>query len=379
MTSLVQRLDELLGRRVAMRSLAVLRILAGPIVLLHLQPFLEQAAGGVIYRDVFHQPYASWYPDLSRSLYVTVLVAGAVGAVAMTIGLFTRAATLTVLAAVSYNLFLSTTHYHHNRGYLVIVLAALAVVPCGRELSVDAWLRRRRRLPALDQTAPGWPLWLLRFEAATVYGASGLSKLLDADWFAGTVTWDRMVSVQDLMAARSVPGWVIDVVADRGFHTYAAKVIVISELFIAIGLWWRATRYAAVWVAVCFHVAIELTASVQVFSYLAVAALLIWAVPSTRDRTLAVDLATPAGRRIASTVHRLDWLARFAVVDSPAGNAREGPAGVTDRDGTVYHGIPALIFIGSRLPLTAWLTLPLLLLPAVRRARRAPPLVPAAA
>ncbi len=370
MTSPGQRLDELLGRRVAMRAMAVLRILAGPIVLLHLRPFLEQAAGGVIYRDIFHQPYAPWYPDLPHSLYVTVLFAGAVGAVAMTIGLFTRAATLTVLAVVAYNLFLSTTHYHHNRGYLVIVLAALAVVPCGRELSVDSWMRRRRGLPALDPSAPGWPLWLLRFEAATVYGASGLSKLLDADWFAGTVTWDRMVRVQDLMAARSVPGWVIDVVTDRGFHTYAAKVIVITELFIAVGLWWRATRYAAVWVAVCFHVAIELTASVQVFSYLAIAALLIWAVPSTRDRTLEVDLASPAGRRIASVVHRLDWLARFAVV------AREGPARVTDRDGTVYEGFAAVAFTASRLPLTAWFALPLLLLPAVRRARRQPPLVP---
>ena len=370
MTSPGQRLDELLGRRVAMRAMAVLRILAGPIVLLHLRPFLEQAAGGVIYRDIFHQPYAPWYPDLPHSLYVTVLLAGAAGAVAMTIGLFTRAATLTVLAVVAYNLFLSTTHYHHNRGYLVIVLAALSVVPCGRELSVDSWMRRRCGLPALDPSAPGWPLWLLRFEAATVYGASGLSKLLDADWFAGTVTWDRMVRVQDLMAARSVPGWVIDVVTDRGLHTYAAKVIVITELFIAVGLWWTATRYAAVWVAVCFHVAIELTASVQVFSYLAIAALLIWAVPSTHDRTLEVDLASPAGGRIASVVHRLDWLARFAVV------AREGPARATDRDGTVYEGFAAVAFTASRLPLTAWFALPLLLLPAVRRARRQPPLVP---
>ena len=170
-----------------------------------------------------------------------------------------------------------------------------------------------------------------------------------------------------------MPGWVIDVVTDRGLHTYAAKVIVITELFIAVGLWWRATRYAAVWVAVCFHVAIELTASVQVFSYLAIAALLIWAVPSTRDRTLEVDLASPAGGRIASVVHRLDWLARFAVV------AREGPARVTDRDGTVYEGFGAVAFTASRLPLTAWFALPLLLLPAVRRARRQPPLVPVVA
>jgi hypothetical protein len=379
MTSPLQRLDELLGRRVSMRALALLRILIGPVVVMHLQPFLERAADGLIYRDVFHEPYLSWYPALPRSLYVAVLVVGALGAVAMTVGFFTRAATVVVFAAVTYNLFLSTTHYHNNRAYLVIVLATLAIVPCGRELSVDAWLRRRRGLPALDPSAPGWPLWLVRFEAAVVYGASGLSKLVDPDWFGGAVTWDRVARVQDLMAARSVPGWAIDIVVDRGFHTYAAKVIVITELFIAFGLWWRTTRYAAVWVAVCFHVAIELTASVQVFSYLGIAALLVWAVPSTRDRTLEVDLATPAGRRVASVVHRLDWLARFAVVGAPHGRTGEGPARVTDRDGTVYDGFSALALIASRLPLTAWFALPLLLLPSVRRARRAPPLVPAAA
>ena len=344
---------------------------------MHLQPFLARAADGLIYRDVFHQPYLSWYPELPRSLYVAVLVVGTFAAVAMTIGLWTRAATLVVFAVVAYNLFLSTTHYHNNRGYLVIVLAALAVAPCGRELSVDAWWRTRRRLPALDPSAPGWPLWLLRLEAATVYGASGLSKLIDADWFGGTVTWDRMVRVQDLMAARSVPGWAIDIVTDRGFHAYAAKVIVLTELFIAFGLWWRGTRYAAVWVAVCFHVAIELSASVEVFSYLAVAALVIWAVPSTRDRVLEVDLATAPGRRLAAVVHRLDWLARFVVVDSPGRTG--GTARVTDRDGTVYVGWPALAFVASRLPLTAWLALPFLLLPAARRHRRSRPPVTAPA
>ena len=56
-------------------------------------------------------------------------------------------------------------------------------------------------------------------------------------------------------------------------------MIVLTEVFLAIGLWWRLTRDLAVWVAVLFHLAIQLTARVEVFSYLAVAALVIWAVP----------------------------------------------------------------------------------------------------
>ena len=75
-----------------------------------------------------------------------------------------------------------------------------------------------------------------------------------------------------------------------------------TELFIAFGLWWRATRYAAVWIAVCFHVAIQVSASVEVFSYLGIAALVIWAVPSTRDRVLVVDPVSASHRRLARGV-----------------------------------------------------------------------------
>jgi vitamin K-dependent gamma-carboxylase len=356
---LIARFDELLGRSVSMRALALLRVLAGPAVLLHLRPFLVDAVDGRTYQDAFYEPYAAWYPELPEGLYVALLWAGAAGAVAMSLGVLTRAATAATFGIVAYNVFLSTTHFHNNRAYLMIVLALLAVAPCGRELSVDAWLRRRRGRPALATSAPAWPLWLLRFECAVVYGASGTSKLLDPDWFGGTVTWQRVVRARDELGA--LPDWAVTILTDRGFHTGAAKFIVLTELFIALGLWWRGTRYAAVWVAVVFHVAIEGSAAVQVFSYLAIAVLVIWAVPSTRDRVLRID---PAHRRLGNVVRGLDWLARFRVEPGPR-------LEVVDRDGTVIRGAPAVAFALSRLPLTAWFALPTLLLPAVRKARAA--------
>jgi hypothetical protein len=382
--SLLGRVDELLGRRVSMRALAPLRMALGPVVLLHLWPFVVDARAGEIYRDTFYEPYASWYPELPRGLYSALLHLGAVAAVALSLGIATRVTGVVTFGVVAYNLFLSTTHVHNNRAFLTIVLAGLAVAPCGRELSVDAWWRRRRGRPPLDTRAPGWPLWLLRFEASVLYGASGLSKLLDPDWFGGTVTWHRVVLHRSDLAASPLPGWSVDLLLDRGFHTFAAKAIVLTELGIAAGLWSRRTRCAALWVAVCFHVAIQLTASVEVFSYLAIAALVIWAVPSTRDRTLALDRAVPSHRRLAHVVATLDWLARFRVVDSPSpataataatGDGPGGGAGdrveVVDRDGRVLTGRPAVAFVLSRLPLTAWFALPVLLSPSVRRARRA--------
>ena len=362
--SVVARLDDLLGRTVSMRAVALLRVLAGPVVLLHLRPFLADGLDGRTYRDAFYEPYAAWYPELPDAVYLGLLWLAAAAAVAMSLGVLTRLATTTTFVIVSYNLFLSTTHFHNNRAYLVIVLGLLAVAPCGRELSVDAWLRRRRGRPPLDLSAPAWPLWLLRFECAVIYGASGVSKLVDPDWFGGTVTWQRVVRARDDLDV--FPDWTVSVLTDRSFHTGAAKFIVLTELFIAAGLWWRGTRYAAVWVAVVFHLSIEMSAAVQVFSFLAIAVLVIWAVPSTRDRVLRIDPAAGRHRRLSALVRGLDWLARFRVEPAPPGSRLE----VVDRDGKTFRGGPAAVLTLSRLPLTAWFALPALLLPSVRRVRR---------
>jgi Vitamin K-dependent gamma-carboxylase len=357
--------DELLARPVSMRALALLRVLAGAVVLLHLEPFLTDSLDGRTYRDAFHEPYAAWYPEVPEAVYLGLLWLAAVAAVAMSLGFLTRLATGTTFAIVAYNLFLSTTHFHNNRAYLLIALGLLAVAPCGRELSLDSWIRRRRGRPGLPLSAPAWPLWLLRFESSAIYGASGLSKLLDPDWFGGTVTWQRVVRARDDLEASPLPEWAISLLTDRDFHTAVAPGIVLTELLIAAGLWWRGSRYLAVWVAVAFHVAIEISASVQVFSILAIAVLLVWAVPSTRDRVVRIDPNDPRQRRFGVVVRWLDWLARFRIEPAPPGS----PLEVVDRDGSSVRGAPAVAFALSRLPLTAWFALPTLLLPAVRRAR----------
>jgi len=132
-----------------MRSLTVLRVLAGPAVLWSLWPFISDALDGRIYSDSFYEPYAAWYPELPRALYVGLLFVAAAAAVAMTLGILSRLATITAFTIFAYNLFLSTTHFHNNRAYLLIVLGVLSVVPTGRE------------------SAPGWPLsWRPRYPAS---------------------------------------------------------------------------------------------------------------------------------------------------------------------------------------------------------------------
>ncbi len=273
------QLDRLLAQPVSTRSRGLIRMLVGAITLLHLWPFASEALSGTTYRDRFHHPYIAALPDLPAVWYASLMIIAMIAATAMTIGLATRVATGVTFAIVAYNLALSTTHLHNNRAYLVTVLLILALAPCGTAFSVDSWLHRRRRAMTAA-TAPGWTLWLLRFTSAITYGASGLSKMLDPDWFGGRVTWGR-VAVQEAMVRDSLlPSAIADMLLDRSFHTVAAKVIVLTELFIALGLWSKRTRTAAVIAAAGFHIAIEFSAEVQIFSFLGLAMLVAWADPS---------------------------------------------------------------------------------------------------
>jgi hypothetical protein len=331
----------------SIRAVEILRIAAGPMVILHLWPFLDSAAQGLIYRDRFWEPFVTWYPELGRHAYLFLLRGCVVAAVLVSIGLFTRVATGYVAGFVGYNLFLSVTHFHHNRAFLFILLMGLALLPVGRNLSVDALLRRTR-----TDSTPLWPLWLMRFEVIVVYGASGLSKLIDGDWWNGVVTRLRVEQWWDVAAERGVPEWVLDLASSEGFHWWFAKAAVVTELFIAVGMAIRRTRLAAVWIAIPFHLAIELTAEVQVFSWAALAALVIWVTPRHRDRRLEL----PA--RWCRTVSSLDWLGRFDIV--------AGDRLVLHDRGRTLEGGPALRMVLTRLPITFWPTAPFNL-PGLRR------------
>ncbi len=356
MSDLVARFrnwNDQLDDPVDVRSLAVLRLAIGPIVLLHLRPFLSDARDGIIYSDFFTLPYWSWYPELPEGWYVGLLWSTALSAVLLSVGLWTRLAAWLTVAGVAYNLFLSQTHFHHNRAFLLILLVGLAVLPSGRTVSLDA-LRARRRGESLSPLGGSrLALTVLRFSISLVYFASGFSKLIDPDWWGGTVTRLRIERNEGRLADAGLPDGVIDVLLDPGFQTAAAKVIVLTELFIAIGLLVPRLRKAAVWVAIPFHVSIELTAHVQVFSAAALAALVVWTDRPSHDRTVE---AGPGWRPV---IRGLDWTGRFRTADGAAPMVvRDGERRRTGRD--------AGWFVASRLPPTFWFAAPVLLFRSLR-------------
>ncbi len=331
------------------RAVAVLRIALGPITLLHLQPFLDDARAGLSYDDHFWHPFVSSFPEVPAGVWFAMLWAGAVAAVLMTVGLWTRLATATAFTVVAANLLLSTTHFRHNRTFLMILLGGVALMDSGRVLSVDAWRARRRSRDAPSTTIPLWALWMLRAQVPLVYLASGISKLVDPDWISGLVLWDRVVRYRHVLEPTPLPDWAVDLLTERWFHYLLGPAAVATELLIGFGLWFTRTRLAAVWLAIVFHVMIEISASVEVFSLAAVAALSIWVTPSSRDRVVRVGGAGRVSAALPAWLRAGDWYGRFRV-------ERAGPdeptLSVVDRDGTVSTGAEAATLVLSRIPIT---------------------------
>ena len=188
-------------------------------------PFLSDGLDGRIYRDAFYEPYAAWYPELPRERLRRAAVAGGGG----------RRRDVARLPHPPGD----GDDVRDRRLQPVPVDHALPQQPGlpghrpgaagGRAVRTGAvaWTRGSAAVGGdrrSTSSAPAWPLWLLRFECAAIYGASGLSKLVDPDWFGGTVTWQRVSRARDQLEAWPLPDWAVSLLTDRGFHTGRGQV-----------------------------------------------------------------------------------------------------------------------------------------------------------
>jgi uncharacterized membrane protein YphA (DoxX/SURF4 family) len=343
MRALVARFHAMFDEPRSVRALALLRIATGAIVVLHFRHEASALVDGRFYADSFHSPWLAFMPEPPRELYAVLLFACIGAAVCLAIGLFTRVAAICTALFFTWHFFLDQTTFHNHRALLLLVLATLALVPCGRVLSIDALIRRR------DENAPLWPMYLLRAEVLAMYLGSGGSKLFDSDWRDGIVTWDRVLRFRGRMEASVLPTSVIDLLCKHEFHYAFAKVAIATELFIAVGLVVAPLRYAAAFTAFWFHLVIGVSLDVDIYSHLAVSALLVWAIPKTRGRRLEIRIDRRLGRWFRVFVRAFDWLARFEI--EPALERGAPIVTLVERDGAKREGAEAALFTLLRLPL----------------------------
>lgn len=330
--------------------LGLLRLgFAGLLLVMTLKRGHELARWGY-FGDVFHLPL--WPAQLvpSRGVYGALLGLQALGCVLGLLGVFARPALFLAAACGLFCFFCDRLQYHNNRYELLLLSLLVSLTPCHRSF-------RALRPPRLG-VAPRWAARLVGAQLSIVYLTSSLGKLLDPDWRGGAVLLLRFATVQHL-ADRFLPASLASLLSEPWFSRAAALGAITSELFLALGLWFRPTRALALWLGVMFHLGIELSAHVELFSYTMLCGYVVFVTPELRERRLTWNTARPLGRWLAALFRRLDWLARFEHL--AASEPHGALLAATDRSGRTHVGLAAWRELSRAMPplFPAWLPLSL--------------------
>ncbi|HEY3253862.1 MAG TPA: hypothetical protein VGJ91_07950, partial [Polyangiaceae bacterium] len=120
-------------------------------------------------------------------------------------------------------------------------------------------------------------------------------------------------------------------------------------------------RRLALWLGVIFHGSIELSANVELFSWLMVASYLAFVVPEVRERRFEFVRGDARAELLARLVALLDWCARFEPIPLASPGADGAAFYVTNRAGQRASGALGLAQLAEAIPLffPAWLPLAL--------------------
>ncbi len=323
---------------------AAARVAFGVLLLMQAwETATEQISEGY-FGDHFHYAYIPERFVPSERLYALILCAQAVAGVLVLLGHFARPALLFSGAAIAYAMLCDRLHFHHNRWALACYAILLSMTPCDRARALGL----EKGAPT---TGPLWAQRLLGLQVSIIYLASGGSKLLDRDWRSGAVLWDRMVRYGPQAIERGVPQGIVAFFQREDVASVLAKGAITTELFLAFALQTRRLRIAALFVGICFHLVIESSSRVELFSFTTLAAYLVFATPDARARTLRYDPTRKKAVALAWAVRGLDWLARFDVAPwQPDAIAASRSFVVTDRDGVARTRFPAVMTLLRALP-----------------------------
>lgn len=339
--------------------LGLLRVGFGVLLLAYTLRRLQELVSFGYFGDVFHLPLLPESLVPSGRAFAALLCFQAACALLAVVGIFSRGALLAAASTGLYAIFCDRLQYHNNRYELLLLAVLVSLTPCDRSFRL------------LGAIAPGpgprWAVHLVGAQLSIVYLASSLGKLLDPDWRGGAVMHLRFSQGRHI-TEHMVPGAVVTLLSQPWFAEAASLVAIGSELFLALGLWFPRTRTGALWLGVMFHLGIEISARVELFSYTMLCGYLVFVRPELRERTLSFNVDAARGRRFAALCQRLDILARFRH------ETHAGPelVRVVDRDGKQHRGLGALRELCRAIPLLFPLWGPLALLTRKRRAALQP-------
>ncbi len=176
---------------------------------------------------------------------------------------------------------------------LQIAIFLLMLSPCGRALSVDAWLKRRRGGTLGPVYTAAWPVRLIQIQLCVIYFTTGLAKLKGSNWFEGTwwdgsaihYTLNYIVMSRYSYATFPVPYW-------------------ITKAMTYLTVWWeflfpflviiRPTRKPALLFGILLHVGIFATIAIGWFGFYTLCLYAVWTSDEFWERWRGGPASKPA-------------------------------------------------------------------------------------
>jgi hypothetical protein len=350
--------------------LGLIRVLLAVLLATNVWARFDELEHWAYFGDVFHLPLVpeSWVP--SRSTYVIFLWLELGGAFVAFFGLFGREALAVSATLGLFLLACDRLQYHNNRFALLLACFLCAFMPSDRSFLL--YRGRRHALPVEHRVAPTLPRRLFQLQISAIYLSSGGGKLLDPDWRGGQAMLVRFE--EGVAYARQhgvhIADWYANLITSPLTASLASKAAISLELFLAVGLWLPRIRAFALWAGVVFHLMIQASARVELFSWLMGVAYVAFVTPELRERTVRVNGASPLGRAVALVLPWVDWLARFRLDPAPVGE--DAAVVVVDRGGRERRGVEVLGVLARGLP-AAYLAWPVLALLTRSRPRLTDP------
>ena len=291
-----------LAKSVDGASLAMFRICFGSVMVWHLLKYFRSHSGVTEIERVFGSPtFHFTYPGFEwvqpwSEPWLTIhfaVVAVATGLVAL--GLFYRAACVTLFLGYTYIFLLEATLYN-NHYYLICLVAFLLIfLPANRCWSLDRlvsrWLSKTQKVPesAADSMIPFWPIFLLRMQLFLMYFYGGIAKI-NGDWLTGEPLFAPGNTLHQFISSTiGLPS----VVQPIHLCLFLAWAGLFYDLSIGFLLLWRKTRWIGLLATALFHLHNHFIFPIGIFPAMALSSTLIFLDPDW-PRQLVAWLRRPS-------------------------------------------------------------------------------------
>jgi hypothetical protein len=200
--------------------------------------------------------------------------------VLLTIGLWTRVSSVAVFLCLNSLQQRALFITHGGDKFLRVAGFFLMFAPAGALLSVDHWIRlRRRKTEATELRAP-WAQRMIQFELALLYFTSFLWKMKGHAWLDGTALY-YVVHFREIQRF-PVPEW-IKSVAILKIGTWLALAL---EFSLGALIWFKRYRYPLLVLGLCFHLCLEYALNFPMFQWDVLSAYVLFIDPDDLSRIL---------------------------------------------------------------------------------------------